>query len=72
MMIAGEGLHDAHALHDNEGDAVGEGPIFVGSVAIERSAFPEDFIRRRRDDDAWVRIEFLQKRLEQGARRRRG
>ena len=34
MMISGKGLGDATPLHDHEGEAIREAPVFVGAAPV--------------------------------------
>ena len=47
MAVGGEGVDDFVVTHDGEGDAVREGPFFVGAVEEEaEAALPERLIAR--------------------------
>jgi len=43
MMIAGESCRESFSRHHHEGDAVGQGPLFVFSVPIKIHAMIEYF-----------------------------
>ena len=42
VVIGGEGFGEAVATHDDEGDAVGEGPVLVEALDEERAALGEE------------------------------
>jgi hypothetical protein len=43
-MIASQGLGDSFTMHDDEGDAVGERPFFVGPLAKKLDARLQKFV----------------------------
>ena len=47
MMVPRKGVGDAVLLHDDEGDAIGEGPILIQALPEEFKAFLEQLLTGR-------------------------
>ncbi|GIW79056.1 MAG: hypothetical protein KatS3mg105_0863 [Gemmatales bacterium] len=58
-MVAGQRLANPFALHDDERDAIGQGPILVGTRCVEVNSFFIEGPVKVDDPDRAVRQQFI-------------